>query len=119
MRASTCRWCGEQLTQPAGPGRPRLWCDQACGDAYETALGSRDHQGDVLLVETCDCGRRTEDLKGPLRAPGAWVESAAQVATALHGHPVHVEVRPAAGAVTGGTWTGASWMRDPHAVAHG
>lgn len=118
MRVSSCRWCGAELVQADGPGHPRVWCDQGCARAYEAALGCRDYQADIRLVETCPCGRRIEDLKGPLLSPGAWADAAAHIASALHGHPVEVELQPVAVAFTGGTWTGGVMLRDPETTTH-
>ena len=90
-----CRWCG------CPPDIPGPFCDDRCMQAHLDLFDDDEPYLGALVIRTaCDhpgCWRDTDTLalRGPVYAPGAWIDAHVQVEEVLHGHPVHVSADPA------------------------
>lgn len=60
-----CRWCGRELEQRPGPGRPRVYCRQGCRQQAHLArkLAAAHGLGDDDVVVSREV---VEDLQGKL-----------------------------------------------------
>lgn len=99
-----CRWCGTPpppSDDPQGRGRPPTFCSDQHRRRFHRHFNAPAYDGAIELItscthEGCELPDSRDAIPGPVQAPGAWLAAARVAATALHGHPVDVRLRPVA-----------------------
>lgn len=108
-----CRWCGTPTARhTTRQGRPPTFCSDTHRRLHHHTFHAPAYDGAIQLTHHCTDGcplnGDTHAMPGPVRAPGAWANAATEVATALHGHPVTVQVAPIDQALDPALWTAAA-----------